>query len=56
MSATTFDIAAVGNAIVDVISQADDHFIESEGIAKGSMRLIDEATAEALYGRMGPGI
>lgn len=56
MSAPTLDIVAIGNAIVDVISQADDGFIASEGIAKGSMRLIDEGTAEGLYGRMGPGI
>jgi sugar/nucleoside kinase (ribokinase family) len=56
VSAPTFDIIAIGNAIVDVISQADDAFIEREEIAKGSMRLIDEATAEGLYGRMGPGI
>jgi sugar/nucleoside kinase (ribokinase family) len=37
VSAPTFDIIAIGNAIVDVISQADDAFIEREEIAKGSM-------------------
>lgn len=53
MTAPTLDIVAIGNAIVDVLAQADDAFIASEGIAKGSMRLIDADTAEGLYGRMG---
>jgi sugar/nucleoside kinase (ribokinase family) len=51
----TLDIIAIGNAIVDVIAQADDAFLGREGIAKGSMRLIDPDTAEGLYSRMGPG-
>ncbi len=49
------DIVAIGNAIVDVIAEADDAFLEREGLAKGGMQLIDAGQAEALYGRMGPG-
>lgn len=56
MPDTRFDIIAIGNAIVDVIAQADDAFIAAEGIAKGSMRLIDTEIATSLYGRMAPGI
>jgi sugar/nucleoside kinase (ribokinase family) len=56
VTATTLDIIAIGNAIVDVISRADDAFITSEGIDKGSMRLVDTETAEGLYSRMGAGI
>jgi len=56
VTATTLDIIAIGNAIVDVISRAVDAFITSEGIDKGSMRLVDTETAEGLYSRMGPGI
>jgi len=56
VSEATLDIVAIGNAIVDVIARADDAFIAQEGIAKGSMRLIDTETAEGLYGRMAPGI
>jgi sugar/nucleoside kinase (ribokinase family) len=56
VTATTFDIVAIGNAIVDVIARTDDAFIASEGVTKGSMRLIDTEAAEGLYGRMGPGI
>jgi sugar/nucleoside kinase (ribokinase family) len=51
----SLDIVAIGNAIVDVIAQADDDFIAREGVPKGSMRLIDEAISDSLYSRMGPG-
>src|SRR5215469_10701462 len=56
MAAPTIDVVGIGNAIVDVLSQADDAFIAAEKIAKGAMTLIDEARAKALYERMGPGI
>ncbi len=55
MSAS-FDVAAVGNAIVDVIAPADDRFLETEGLARGAMGLIDEARAHALYAAMAPGV
>ncbi|MDB5686834.1 MAG: PfkB protein, partial [Rhizorhabdus sp.] len=55
MTEPTLDIVAIGNAIVDVIAQADNEFVISEGVAKGSMRLMDEATSDSLYSRMGPG-
>ena len=55
MTEPTLDIVAIGNAIVDVIAQADDAFVAGEGVAKGSMRLMDEATSDSLYSRMGPG-
>jgi sugar/nucleoside kinase (ribokinase family) len=48
------DILALGNAIVDVIARADDDFLVAQGVAKGSMTLIDEAQAETLYTAMGP--
>jgi sugar/nucleoside kinase (ribokinase family) len=47
-----YDVAAIGNAIVDVIAPATDAFLEAEGLAKGSMMLIDEARATTLYRRM----
>ncbi len=50
------DVVGVGNAIVDVIAHADDAFLESEGLVKNSMALIDADRAHALYGLMGPGI
>ena len=51
-----YDVAAIGNAIVDVIAPADDAFLASEGLAKGSMMLIDEGRGRELYGRMAPGV
>lgn len=49
------DVLAIGNAIVDVIADADDAFLAGEGMAKGSMRLIDEGQATSLYEAMGAG-
>lgn len=51
----SLDVIAIGNAIVDVIADADDRFLANQGLTKASMRLIDEAEAERLYGVMGPG-
>ena len=51
-----YDVAAIGNAIVDVIAPASDAFLEAEGLVKGSMMLIDEARGVDLYGRMAAGV
>ncbi len=51
-----YDVAAIGNAIVDVIAPADDAFLDTEGLSKGAMTLIDGAHATALYARMAAGI
>jgi sugar/nucleoside kinase (ribokinase family) len=55
MTSPRFDVLCIGNAIVDVIADADDAFLAAQGLDKGSMRLIDEAEAVRLYGAMGPG-
>ena len=56
MTQPSLDVLAIGNAIVDVIAQADDGFIASEGLAKGSMQLLfTPQAAEALYARMDQG-
>lgn len=57
MTSPAYDVVAIGNAIVDVLSQTDDAFITAEGMAKGSMQLMFSAEqADALYAKMGPGI
>jgi sugar/nucleoside kinase (ribokinase family) len=56
MAAPSIDVVGIGNAIVDVLAQADDAFIVAEKVAKGAMTLIDEQRAQALYKRMGPGL
>jgi sugar/nucleoside kinase (ribokinase family) len=48
------DVLCIGNAIVDVIAATDDAFLAREGLAKGSMRLIDAEEASRLYEHMGP--
>ena len=50
----TFDVIAIGNAIVDVMAPASDADIERLGLAKGGMTLVDTARAQALYDAMGP--
>lgn len=53
----SYAVVAIGNAIVDVLSQTDDGFIVAEGMTKGSMQLVfSPAEADALYAKMGPGI
>jgi sugar/nucleoside kinase (ribokinase family) len=56
MSASSFDVVGIGNAIVDVLSQTDEAFLAQEKLHKGTMALVDAGQAEALYGRMGPGL
>jgi sugar/nucleoside kinase (ribokinase family) len=51
-----FDVAAIGNAIVDVIAPAEDSFLVAEDLAKGAMILIDGQRAIDLYARMASGI
>jgi len=53
---TSLDVVAVGNAIVDVLAQADDEFLARHAMTKGSMQLIEADAAHALYADMGPGV
>lgn len=56
MTSAAFDVLGIGNAIVDVLSRADESFLGQHGLVKGSMMLVDEARAETLYAAMGPGV
>ena len=56
MSRSEIDVLGIGNAIVDVIAQHDDSFLEQNSLIKGSMQLVDEQGALSLYGKIGPGI
>ena len=53
---TEYDVLTIGNAIVDIIAQADEDFLVQNAVQKGGMTLIDTARAEALYGAMGPAV
>ncbi len=56
MSDAKYDVTAIGNAIVDVLAQAEDKFLDEQQLSKGAMSLIDSDQATALYGLMGPGV
>lgn len=56
MTDRTYDIVGIGNAVVDIIARCDDSFLSKRDLAKGFMRLIDAAEADALYDAMGPAI
>lgn len=56
MTDTTYHVAGIGNAIVDVLAHADDALLADLGLAKGVMTLVDAEQADRIYGRMGPGI
>ena len=51
-----YDVAGIGNAIVDVLAHADDAFLARHGMTKGTMALIDADAADKLYDDMASGI
>ncbi|MEM1050054.1 MAG: adenosine kinase [Pseudomonadota bacterium] len=56
MADAQFDVLGIGNAIFDVLAHVEDDYLVREDLVKGSMRLIDAAEAERLYGNMGPAL
>jgi sugar/nucleoside kinase (ribokinase family) len=54
MAAIRYDVLGIGNAIVDVLARTDDDFLVKQNMPKGSMSLIDEGRAKAIYDAMGP--
>lgn len=49
MDGATYDILGIGNAIVDVVAPVPEAFLSKHDMHKGSMALIDTATADRLY-------
>jgi len=56
MSSAKYDVLGIGNAIFDVLVQTDEAFLARHGMSKGSMALIDEGRAAAIYNDMGPAV
>jgi len=48
----TYQVVGIGNAIVDVLTQCDDSFLDLMGIQKGVMQLVERERGEMLYGAM----
>jgi len=51
---TDFDLLGIGNALVDVVVQADDAFLAEHNLDKGGMMLVDPERSDFLYTKMGP--
>jgi sugar/nucleoside kinase (ribokinase family) len=56
MATQTLDVVGIGNAIVDILVPSDDQFLSKHDLRKGTMTLVDEARAEALYRATGSGV
>ncbi|CAK0778212.1 adenosine kinase [uncultured Gammaproteobacteria bacterium] len=56
MTQATYTVVGLGNAIVDVLGNADDTFLILNQVTKGAMTLIDAARADQLYAAMGPAV
>ncbi|HET9730922.1 MAG TPA: adenosine kinase [Acidimicrobiia bacterium] len=53
---TRFDLCAIGNALVDVLSQEPEEFVIRTGVQRGAMTMVDAARAEEIYSHMGPAL
>jgi sugar/nucleoside kinase (ribokinase family) len=56
MTSPRYDVLGIGNAIVDVIARTEEDFLLKQGMSKGTMALIDEPRAAAIYEAMGPAV
>ena len=51
-----YDVAAIGNAIVDVIAPTTEAWLTENSLTKGAMMLVDPAQSAALYAKMQAGV
>ncbi len=56
MTAPSLDVVALGSAIVDVLTTAQDADLDARGLVKGTMALVDDMRADELYAGMGPAV
>ena len=56
MTNTQFDVLAIGNAIVDVLVHTDDGFLNTYGLTKGTMSLVDSDASQDLYYKVGAAV
>ena len=50
---TTYDVTAVGNAIVDIVAKVDPAIITEVDLPKGAMSLIELPQSKAIYEKLG---
>jgi sugar/nucleoside kinase (ribokinase family) len=51
-----YDVVGIGNALVDVIAQAGEEFLDEHGLVKGAMTLIETDRAIELYRALGSAV
>ena len=51
-----YDVVCIGNAIVDVLSHAEDETITRLKLNRNTMTLVDAARSDEIYAGMGPGV
>lgn len=56
MAETRYDVLGIGNALVDVLVEVDDAFVEAEGLPKGGMTLVERDASDALYQKLPSGV
>lgn len=56
MNAVRYDVVGIGSAIVDILSKANEDFLQRHGMVKGTMALIDSTQSKALYADMGKSV
>ncbi|MEC7648406.1 MAG: adenosine kinase [Pseudomonadota bacterium] len=49
-----YDLAGIGNAMVDVLATVDDAFLEEQTLDKGAMTLFDMDRVKEIYAKMPP--
>ena len=49
---TNYQVVGIGNAVVDVITQSTDAFLNEMNIDKGIMQLVDQDRSEALFNKI----
>ena len=52
----TYDVATIGNAIVDVLARVEEKLLAELGVEKGIMTLVDAERSEAIYRRLPPAV
>ncbi len=52
----SYDVCAVGNAIVDVLAPCEPAFLTAQGLTAGSMQLVDARQSADLYAAMAAGV
>jgi len=53
---TQFDLLGIGNALLDVVAQTDEEFLDTYGLDKGGMTLVDSQRVSQIYAHMGPAV